>query len=282
MKSSMVADRKTKKFAVLGRPISHTKSPVIHQDFAGQFDLDIIYEAIDVEPGSFAQVVRDFQTSGASGCNITVPHKVDAFEIADVRSERAQLAGAANTLIFDDKGRICADNTDGIGLLRDITRNLQVSLENKRILILGAGGAVRGIVPSLLSKQPMLLVIANRTAARAREIAAHFEDKGTILAGGYEVVSGAGFDVIINATTASLKGEIPSIPERCLTSKTLAYDLMYADKPTPFMRWAQMQGVSKVTDGLGMLVEQAAESFYIWHGRRPETLPIMMSLRPLS
>lgn len=276
----MVAGNKTKKFAVLGHPIGHSKSPVIHQGFADQFGLDISYEAIDVEPGSFAQVVRDFQTSGASGCNVTVPYKVDAFEVADVRSERAQHAGAANTLIFDDKGRICADNTDGIGLLRDITRNLQVPLENKRILILGAGGAVRGIVPSLLSKQPKLLVIANRTAERAHEIAARFEDEGTILAGGYEVISGAGFDVIINATAASLEGEIPPIPERCLTSKTLAYDLMYSDKPTPFMQWAQRQGAGKVTDGLGMLVEQAAESFYLWHGRRPETSSVMMSLRP--
>ncbi len=276
----MVADSKTKKFAVMGHPIRHSKSPMIHRDFADQFGLDINYETIDVEPGTFAQTVRDFQASGASGCNVTVPYKIDAFEIADVRSERAQRAGAANTLIFDDQDRICADNTDGVGLLRDITHNLQVPLENKRILILGAGGAVRGIVPSLLSKQPMLLVIANRTAARAREIAARFEDEGTILAGGYEVVSGAGFDVIINATAASMEGEIPPIPERCLTSKTLAYDLMYSDKPTPFMLWARMQGASKVTDGLGMLVEQAAESFYLWHGRRPETLSVMTTLRP--
>lgn len=278
----MVAGNKTKKFAVLGHPISHSKSPVIHQSFADQFGLDISYEAIDVKPGSFAQVVRDFQASGASGCNVTVPYKVDAFNLADVHSKRAQHAGAANTLVFDDKDHIHADNTDGIGLLRDITRNLKVPLENKRILILGAGGAVRGIVPNLLGKQPLLLVIANRTAERAEEIAARFGDEGTILAGGYEVVSGAGFDVIINATTASLKGEIPPIPERCLTSKTLAYDLMYADKPTPFMQWARMQGASKVTDGLGMLVEQAAESFYIWHGRRPETLSVIMRLRPLE
>lgn len=278
----MVAGNKTKKFAVLGHPISHSKSPVIHQSFADQFGLDISYEAIDVKPGSFAQVVRDFQASGASGCNVTVPYKVDAFNLADVHSKRAQHAGAANTLVFDDKDHIHADNTDGIGLLRDITRNLKVPLENKRILILGAGGAVRGIVPNLLGKQPLLLVIANRTAERAEEIAARFGDEGTILAGGYEVVSGAGFDVIINATTTSLKGEIPPIPERCLTSKTLAYDLMYADKPTPFMQWARMQGASKVTDGLGMLVEQAAESFYIWHGRRPETLSVIMRLRPLE
>lgn len=268
----------TRQFAVFGHPVAHSKSPMIHQQFAAQFGLVIRYDAIDAEPGAFAEAVRLFRDRGGAGCNVTVPFKLEAFELADIHSDRAEQAGAANTLKFEDDGRIFADNTDGVGLIRDITENLQTPLQDKRVLVLGAGGAVRGILPSLLSQHPQYLFVANRTPSRAGDLVKRFSDSEAIEGGGFDQVPGS-FDVIINGTAASLSDDVPPISAECITTKTLVYDLMYADKPTSFMQWAAQHGTGKTADGLGMLVEQAAESFFLWHGKRPETQPVIVSLR---
>lgn len=266
-------------YAVMGNPISHSKSPQIHAAFATQTGQKISYSAIQVDPGGFGQAVGNFFASGGKGLNITVPFKREAWELAVERGPEAELAGAVNTLLLNDAGTLVGRNTDGIGLVRDILHNHDGVIRNKRLLLLGAGGATRGILHPLLEEQPAKLVIANRTPARAHELAAEFGHLGAVVGSAFEELSGLEFDFIINATAASLEGEVPPLADENCSATSWCYDLMYGAAPTPFMAWAQAHGAAKLLDGLGMLVEQAAESFYIWRGVRPETAPVIARIR---
>jgi shikimate dehydrogenase len=276
-----MADNETvaARYAVMGNPVAHSKSPRIHRMFAHQFGHRLEYEAIQVEPGCFAQAVEQFRAAGGRGLNVTVPLKIEAFRLADHLSERARLAGAVNTLRFEPDGKIFGDNTDGTGLVHDIQINLEVPLRGKRILILGAGGAVRGALGPLLKQHPAQLVIANRTVSKAQELARQFREHGPVEALGYPGLKGRHFDVVINGTSASLQGEVPPLPETLFARGALAYDMMYGDKPTAFLDWALLHGAERAADGLGMLVEQAAESYLLWHGVRPDTHPVIAALR---
>ena len=270
---------KLKRLAVFGHPVQHSRSPLIHQQFARQCGHTIEYTAIDVDPGGFAQAIEQFRAGGALGCNITVPFKLEAYYLADNRSERAELAEACNTFKFEKDGRIFGDNTDGAGIVHDIVRNLNVGLKGKKILLMGAGGAVRGVLGPMLKYNPQLLVIVNRTVSKARDLAAAFADHGKLEGVGYDELRGKHFDIVINGTAASLKGEVPPLPETLFSRDALAYDMMYGDRPTPFMEWAQLHGAPQVVDGLGMLVEQAAESYFVWMNVRPQTQPVIAELR---
>ncbi len=266
-------------YAVMGNPVRHSKSPAIHRAFARQRAIALEYSAIHVKLGGFESALRAFRENGGRGLNITVPFKLEAYQLADRHSARAEQAGAVNTLRFEDDGSAYGDNTDGVGLLRDITANLNHPLVDQRVLILGAGGAVRGILDALLEQQPKELVVANRTVAKAKELEKLFRPQGDIRGCGFEDLRGKRFDVVINATAASLQGDVPAVPKDVLETNALAYDLMYGDKPTPFMIWAKGHGTTRTCDGLGMLVEQAAESFFVWHGVRPDTQPVIEALR---
>ena len=267
------------KYAVFGNPIKQSKSPVIHAAFATQCGQDIQYRAVRVELGQFAAAARRFFDGGGRGLNVTVPFKQDAFEFADVLSRRAQRAGAVNTLSREDDGSIHGDNTDGVGLVRDLTANLAVELSGKRLLLLGAGGAARGVLGPLLEQQPTHLVIANRTAERAEQLSDLFSDIGALTGCGFAALGGEAFDVVINATAAGLRGEVPDLPEGIIGPQTCCYDMMYGSAPTAFMRYAQQRGARRAFDGLGMLVEQAAESFRLWRGVKPATGPVIDFLR---
>ncbi len=269
----------TDHYAVMGNPIAHSKSPLIHKAFAEQTGENIDYSAMLVEHGEFRNAVKTFQQSGGKGLNITVPFKNDAFAIADTHSERAERAGAVNTLLFADDGTIRGDNTDGIGLVRDLTENHNIRLAGQHILILGAGGAVQGVLQPILEHQPAEIVIANRTASKAVVLANHFQDAGIISGCGFDDLNGKHFDGIINGTAASLQGELPPLPDDILTAKAWVYDMMYAARPTPFMQWATSHGATITLDGLGMLVEQAAESFRLWRGVRPDSKPVISLIR---
>lgn len=267
------------RYAVFGNPVAHSKSPRIHQLFAEQFGFDIDYQAIEAPLDGFVDAVNKFRDAGGKGCNVTVPFKQEAWELADKKSGRAEQAGAVNTLKFEQDGSILGENTDGVGLLRDLTLNLDTKLFDQRILVIGAGGAVRGILGPLIEQAPKKLVLANRTVEKAVELAKLFSTIGPIEPSGFEQLAGQKFDVVINGSAASLTGDVPPIPNNCFKEGALAYDLMYSDKPTPFMQWATEQGAAKVADGLGMLVEQAAESFALWWDQRPETRSVIKSLR---
>jgi shikimate dehydrogenase len=271
--------KKPKRFAVFGHPVRHSKSPLIHQQFARQFNHVIEYTAIDVDPGGFTQAVEQFRAAGALGCNVTVPFKLEAYYLAENKSERAELAEACNTLKFEKDGRIFGDNTDGAGIVHDIERNLNMSLKGKKVLVMGAGGAVRGVLAPMLKHNPQQVFIVNRTVSKARDLAAAFAEHAKLEAIGYDELRGKHFDIVINGTTASLKGEVPPLPETLFTRNALAYDMMYGDRPTAFMNWAQLHGAQQVVDGLGMLVEQAAESYFVWMGVRPATRPVIQELR---
>lgn len=265
-------------YAVMGNPIAHSQSPRIHSLFAEQTGQDLDYRAILVERGGFPQAVRRFRDEGGKGLNVTVPFKQEAWELADERSVEAERAGAVNTLAFREDGGIYGHNTDGIGLLRDLTVNLGLELAHRRILVLGAGGAVRGVLEPLLAGGPERLTIANRTVERATDLAGAFADLGPIEGCGFESLAGKAFDLVINGTAASLEGEVPPLPESAMVPDTVCYDMMYAAEPTAFMRWAERHG-GHGRDGLGMLVEQAAESFLLWRGVRPETAAVIRTLR---
>jgi shikimate dehydrogenase len=267
------------RYAVLGNPVSHSKSPRIHAQFAQQLGQRVEYSAIQVDPGGFGQAVAQFRANGGLGLNITVPFKLEARQLAEHTSARAKLAGAVNTLRFEADGALYGDNTDGVGLVRDITVNLGIALVGKTILLLGAGGAARGVLGPLLEQNPAHLTIANRTVPKAKELAEGFAALGKVEGVGYEALAGRRFDCVINATAASLHAEVPPLPENLFTPGALAYDLMYADAPTAFLRWARAHGASILADGLGMLVEQAAESFFLWRGVRPDTAPVIAMLR---
>ena len=264
-------------YAVFGNPIKHSRSPQLHQAFAKQLGESLRYETrqppVDDFAGSFHAFVA--QEHGLGG-NVTVPFKEDAMQLADVVSERARQAGAVNTLVVGKDGRLYGDNTDGIGLVRDLDRQ-GISLEGKRVLVLGAGGAVRGILGPFLSRQPATLMIANRTAAKAQALAELFAEQGNVSGGGYEDVTGQ-WDVVLNGTSASLSGALPPLPADCLANGAVAYDMVYGAEPTPFMAWAREHGAT-ISDGLGMLVEQAAEAYLLWRNKRPDTAPIHAELR---
>jgi len=265
-------------YAVMGNPIAHSKSPRIHRLFAEQTGEAVCYRAILVEPGRLAEAVAEFVAEAGKGLNITVPFKQDAWRLVDQRSPRAERAGAVNTIRIDS-GTLFGDNTDGVGLVRDLKDNLGLPLRERRILLMGAGGAARGVLAPLLEQQPALLVIANRTAQRAVELAEAFSDLGTVQGCGYDALGELQFDLLINATAASLQGDLPPLPDGILAAGGAAYDMMYGERPTAFMQWARWQGAATVADGLGMLVEQAAESFFVWRGVRPQTRPVIERLR---
>jgi shikimate dehydrogenase len=266
-------------YAVMGNPVAHSKSPHIHALFAAQTRQDMTYRAILVETGGLADAVEAFVASSGRGLNITVPLKEDAWALASQRSARAERAGAVNTLVLNDSGEHFGDNTDGAGLVRDLCENQGATLNRARLLLVGAGGAARGVLEPLLQKRPQLLVIANRTPGKAIELARVFCDLGHVEGCGLPDLEGQPFDIIINATAASLSGEVPALPGGIVTPQSWCYDMMYGDRPTAFMDWATARGAARVLDGLGMLVEQAAESFYLWRGMHPDTASVIAALR---
>ena len=266
------------RYAVMGHPIAHSKSPFIHHRFAAETGEPVAYDALHVEPDRFREAVERFRAEGGRGLNVTIPFKEEAFAFASRRTSRAERAGAVNTLWFEGT-RVCGDNTDGVGLVRDLTRNLEVGLEGRSVLVLGAGGAARGVIGPLLDELPRRLLIANRTSSRAVELARRFAEQGPVSAAGLDALAGETFDVVVNATAASLAGDLPPLPPGTLRAGGIAYDTAYAAQPTPFVRWGAAQGAAVATDGLGMLVEQAAESFRLWRGREPRTGPVIDALR---
>ena len=271
------------RFAVVGNPIEHSLSPRIHAAFALQGGRQINYRAERVEVDDFESWVSAFFDTAGRGLNVTLPFKTRAFDVADTVSDRARLTGAANFLIAREAGGIHADNTDGKGLLTDITANAGWTLEGARILVLGAGGAVKGVIPSLLEAGAAALVIANRTAERAEALAAEWAAQPIpVSGGGYAQAVGMPWDVIINGTSTGLSDEMPALPNQTVLAEgCCCYDMAYGKGPTPFMRWALEQGALDARDGLGMLVEQAAESFYLWLGEYPDTQPVIAGLRQL-
>jgi len=269
------------RYAVFGNPIAHSKSPQIHTLFAEQTGQSLIYTAELAEAGQFDLAIKDFIKNNGKGLNITVPFKEDAWSCATQRSDRAQRAGAVNTLMLQQDGSLFGDTTDGIGLVRDLIQNHHIQIKGKAILLIGAGGAVRGVLEALLEQQPSSLLIANRTKQKALQLANDFADLGNIKGCGLDEINQADFDLIINGTSASLKGDLPPLPATIFKKNSSSYDMMYAAQATPFMQWSTNNGATKVFDGLGMLVEQAAESFYIWRKVRPQTKPVIQHIRNL-
>lgn len=269
----------TDQYAVIGNPIEHSRSPEIHAAFARQTGEDIEYGRILGKLEDFAGDVRRFLAEGGKGLNVTVPFKEQAWRLADELSERAHSAGAVNTLIRLDDNRLRGDNTDGVGLVRDLTVNHGCRIEEKRLLILGAGGAVRGVTRPLLEQRPRRLIIANRTAAKAYSLAQGMSAYGPVAGCGLDELEGMSFDLIINGTAAGLAGGLPEIPDTILAKGGWCYDMMYAKQATAFQRWGRQHQAARSLDGLGMLVEQAAESFRLWRGILPETAPVIEMLR---
>jgi len=265
------------KYAVFGQPIAHSKSPQIHEAFAAQRSQALKYERIAPNEDEFESAVEAFFAEGGQGANVTLPFKERAYAMCKVRTERAEQAQAVNTLWMEN-GQLHGDNTDGAGLLADMIRNLNWKLINKRILVVGAGGAVRGILGCLLTAGAQEVVITNRTFERAEELAQQFNIRAVALDALAEETP---FNIIINGTSASLAGESLALPLGILADSAYCYDMMYGEEPTPFMQWAQAQG-AEVSDGLGMLVQQAAESFYRWHGWRPATVALLKDMRDAS
>lgn len=266
------------RYAVMGNPVAHSKSPQIHTLFAAQVGQQLVYEKLLVPLDGFKAAVDEFQRQGGKGFNITLPFKEQAWALADLRSERAEQAGAVNTILFDQQGRRFGDNTDGAGLIRDLRDNHQVQLKDRRILVLGAGGAVRGLLPALLQEQPAEVAIANRTLRRAQDLTALFSNQGSNLRASGFNDAGTGFQVIINGTSSGLSGDVPPLSPATIAG-TVCYDMLYGDTPTPFLQWASRHGARQTIDGLGMLVEQAAEAFLLWRGVRPDTDSVIQTLR---
>lgn len=269
--------KKVDLYGVVGHPVGHSRSPLIHRLFAEQTGQRMDYVPIDAAPGQFLEALAEFRRRGGQGLNITLPYKGDAYRFATRLTSRSEAAEAVNTLCWRDK-EVLGDNTDGAGLVTDLTANLGFALTNSRVLLLGAGGAARGAIAPLLAHSPAELVIANRTVSRAHDLAKRFSVMGPVSATGFGDLLGV-FDLIINSTSASLAGEIPPLPATTVSSKTLCYDMMYQKGPTTFLTWAGMQGATIIADGTGMLVEQAAESFFLWRGVRPDTGPVLREIR---
>jgi len=266
------------RYGVMGFPVSHSRSPIIHRLFALQTGQDLQYELLQVAPEKLESSVRQFQRTGGKGLNITLPHKTEVLRLVDEVSERARSAGAINTLTFEDDC-IYGDNTDGVGLMRDLTANLGLRLGGTNILVLGAGGATRGILAPLLEAHPTSITVANRTLSRASNLVEHFSAFGPISACRFdEVPMSAAYDLVINATSAGVKGETPPYPEAAIGRNTCAYDLSYGLTPTPFSQWAAQHGAATSIMGWGMLVEQAAESFHIWRRIRPDTAAVLRQM----
>jgi shikimate dehydrogenase len=266
------------RYGVFGNPIGHSKSPMIHRLFAEQTAQQLSYDTLLAPLDDFEGYARAFFAEGR-GANVTVPFKEQAFALADSLTERARRAGAVNTLKKLDDGSLLGDNTDGAGLVRDLTVNAGIKLRGKRILLLGAGGAVRGILEPFLAEQPQSLVIANRTVDKAEQLARQFADLGPVVASGFDWID-APVDLIVNGTSASLAGELPPIAASLIQpGHTCCYDMMYGPGPTAFNRWAAEQGAARTLDGLGMLVEQAVEAFHLWRGVRPDSAPVLAELR---
>lgn len=268
------------RYAVIGHPVAHSKSPAIHAAFARQTGEKMVYDRIEAPLQGFAESVADFFVQGGAGCNVTVPFKEEAFQFANTLTERARMAGAVNTLWLDDEG-VVGDNTDGAGLLRDLARHGH--LRGERVLLLGAGGAARGVLGPLLAAGPARLVVANRTLNRAEALATLCTPPAaTVLQGvGLEEIEGP-FDWVINATSTSLAGKALPLPGNCFAPGAIAYDMMYGQEETPFLAQARQSGAALRLDGLGMLVEQAAEAFFLWRGKRPDTAPVLAELRQPS
>jgi shikimate dehydrogenase len=269
------------RYAVVGNPVAHSKSPFIHAQFALQTGQDIEYGRLLAPLDGFRATVAEFRAQGGKGLNVTLPFKLEAFALADVRSARALDAEAVNTLSFAH-GSIAGDNTDGIGLMRDVESNLRFPLAQRRILLMGAGGAAQGVLMPLLSVRPAQLIIANRTVDKAEQLVGRFAPRAAgaeLGALGYDELAGRSFDLVVNATSASLQDTVPDLPPGLFASGSLAYDMMYGKGPTPFLQRAQALGAAQLADGIGMLVEQAAESFYVWRGVRPDTAPVIAQLR---
>lgn len=269
------------RYAVMGYPVAHSKSPLIHSLFAEQADQAMSYERLEVAPEDFRRSVREFFDQGGKGLNITLPHKEAAWQLAEWRAPNADLAGAVNTLYRLDDGRLAGDNTDGVGLVRDIEQNHGGQLQGAHILVLGAGGAVRGVLPRLIAAAPASLCIVNRTVTRAEALAQLFADQFDIRVLSYADLQAqkTAFDWIINGSAGGLKGELPPLPDALVKSTTACYDMVYAPGGTVFQAWARAHGAALALDGTGMLVEQAAESFRLWRGVRPQTAPVIKVLR---
>ena len=266
-------------YAVMGDPISHSKSPQIHSLFAEQTGVDVRYDKFQITSEDFAAAIADFFDRGGGGLNITVPHKEAAFALADHPSSRASMARAANTLGRKPDGSIWADNTDGVGLVRDLTRNYQLPLSDQHILMLGAGGAARGVLAELINRSPASITVMNRTQSRAEALRDDLAEYGSMHVRAINKPGGPRYDLVINGTSTGLQNEGLQLDPALFAENFVAYDMMYAAHDTPFMQWAQTVGAQQVLDGLGMLVEQAAESFTLWHGVRPETAGVAASLR---
>jgi shikimate dehydrogenase len=265
------------RYCVFGNPVAHSKSPAIHARFAELTGEAISYEARLAPKDGFAAALEAFMAEGGRGCNVTVPFKEEACRLAAFLCPRAEKAGAVNTLLLDENGRLCGDNTDGTGLVRDLVQNAGVVVAGRRLLLLGAGGAVRGVLGPLLAERPREIVIANRTPEKAVQLARLFADEGAVSASSFGALQGP-FDIVINGTSASLQGELPPLPGGLFAADALAYDMMYGAAPTVFLRWAAAEG-ARTRDGLGMLVEQAAEAFRLWRGVTPPTRPVLEALR---
>jgi len=265
-------------YGVIGHPISHSRSPFIHGMFARQTGQAMVYRRHEVAADQFREWVRNFFATGGRGLNVTVPHKLVAADLADELTPRAQRAAAVNTLAIQKDNRILGDNTDGIGLVRDLTENHGLTVRRRRILIIGAGGATRGLIAPLLALEPVEIVVTNRSAERAQELTIAFQDLGAIRGCGFADLSMGTFDIVINATSASLSGEVPNIPADVISATTACYDLSYGKTGTPFTRWSIEHGCEVAIQGWGMLVEQAAESFCLWRGVRPATAPVLAAL----
>lgn len=268
-------------YGVIGNPIQHSKSPLIHRLFAEQTNQLLVYEPILVELDDLAHTLSDLETQGWRGLNVTRPFKQRVVPLMDQLSPRAERAKAVNTIQFNSDGTRFGDNTDGVGLVRDILLNQNIILHDKQILIVGAGGAVRGVIDALLAENPAQLVIANRTASKASKLADEFADAGRITAADLFLLKNNTFDLIINGTSASLPGDWPDLPASILNKDAYCYDMVYGVGLTPFLEWAKRSGATRYSDGLGMLVEQAAESFFIWRGIKPDTKPVLSTLSAL-
>ncbi|MFT7371497.1 MAG: shikimate dehydrogenase [Oleiphilaceae bacterium] len=276
-----VIDNVVDKYAVVGNPIEHSKSPMIHAMFAKQTKQYLEYVKIKAPLDAFKEMVTDFfAQSHQKGLNITVPFKEQAWALCQLRTDRAELAGAVNTLYLNKTGQLCGDNTDGIGLVSDL-KNHDVPLQGKKILVIGAGGAVRGVLQPILKEMPASVVLCNRTQSKADELVSIFKHLGNIKSSAFQDL-GEAFDVVINGTSASLAGSLPPLPIHVIAEKTVAYDMMYSQDVTVFNAWAKQSGAEKAIDGLGMLVEQAAAAFHLWRGVRPETFAVMATIRALK